>query len=262
LVSSRVSIAPSSQRILLRNFFASAGNDLRLRAARCKHVWRAACISNAVKTRSQTQQRRDRKRGASPQVESHETNEVACRKHRGGQFSTEGHAMFATTNQSSNTPTTVASPARVNPVGAQMSCMVIGFSEERRHALAAAAAAAGWDVVQCDDPKTARIQLLREPQQMVIVDLEDECGNAPESLKRLTERINQQKTLLVTICGNAGDPAEEIWARQQGVWLYLPGVVADDGLSSLFEEGGQVASWRSARAEREAYFPTGYTASA
>ena len=48
---------------------------------------------------------------------------------------------------------------------------------------------------------------------------------------------------------------EEIWARQLGVWLYLPGVVDDSDLSSLFEEGRAVASRRKHRADREAYFP-------
>jgi len=37
----------------------------------------------------------------------------------------------------------------------------------------------------------------------------------------------------VVICGSADSVDEELWARQLGVWLYLPGVTEGDSLTSL-----------------------------
>ncbi|MGB6044759.1 MAG: hypothetical protein WBF93_16495 [Pirellulales bacterium] len=151
---------------------------------------------------------------------------------------------------------------QTNASGRGPGCMVIGFSEPRRQLLASAAAAAGWSVVESADPKAARIQLLREPPAMVVIDLEDPSRSAPEALKGLAERVSKQRDLLIAMCGNEDNAMEEIWARQLGVWLYLPGVVKDSDLSSLLEEGSQVAARRASAAGRHAYFPEGKTASA
>jgi hypothetical protein len=43
------------------------------------------------------------------------------------------------------------------------------------------------------------------------------------------------------ICGNEGRPQEEIWARQLGAWLYLPGVVESDDVAMLCGEARQIA---------------------
>jgi DNA-binding NarL/FixJ family response regulator len=143
-----------------------------------------------------------------------------------------------------------------------LGCMVIGFSDKRRQLLSSAAAATGMTVVESADPKAARVQLLRNPPALVVLDLEDTSGSAPEALKSLAERVSKQRDLLIAMCGNEGNAREEIWARQLGVWLYLPGVVNDSDLSSLLEEGSQVAARRASSANRNAYFPDGNTASA
>jgi len=172
--------------------------------------------------------------------------------------------MFSSTNndvatiEASAATALEASSATENGLG----CMVIGFSDKRRQLLASAAEAAGMTVVEWADPKAARIQLLRNPPAMVVMDLEDTSGSAPEALKSLAERVSKQRDLLIAICGNEGNAMEEIWARQLGVWLYLPGVVDDSDLSSLLEEGSQVAARRASAAGRDAYFPEGETASA
>jgi DNA-binding NtrC family response regulator len=145
--------------------------------------------------------------------------------------------------------------ASENVAFSQLACMVIGFDECRRQFVTSAALAAGWGTVECTNLNSARMQLLREPPQMVVIDLEDTTGSAPEALKSFAERAAKQKGLLMALCGNEGNAMEETWARQLGVWLYLPGVVDDSDLASLFEEGRAVAARRRRRAESEAYFP-------
>ena len=40
----------------------------------------------------------------------------------------------------------------------------------------------------------------------------------------LEETLAAMPGMLLAICGHEADPQEEIWARQLGVWLYLPGL--------------------------------------
>jgi hypothetical protein len=134
-------------------------------------------------------------------------------------------------------------------------CLVAGLSEERRALLISAAASAGWEAAGSDDVPSVQRETLLQPRQMVVVDLEAAGGTAPEPLKKLCERLARQKDLLLVLCGNASNAMEEIWARQLGAWLYLPGVVDDSDLSSLFEEAGQIARRRQSLARQQAHFP-------
>ena len=42
--------------------------------------------------------------------------------------------------------------------------------------------------------------------------------------------------MLLVICGSEDNVDEELWARQLGAWLYLPGVCDGDSLTSLCVE--------------------------
>lgn len=141
-------------------------------------------------------------------------------------------------------------------------CLIAGLSADRRTLLMAAATSAGWDAVGCDDATGAQRQTLLEPRQMVVVDLEASGGTAPEALKKLCERLARQKDMLLVLCGNASNAMEEIWARQLGAWLYLPGVVDDSDLLSLFEEAGQIARRRQSLSRQQAHFPPSSAATA
>ncbi|MCE9545798.1 MAG: hypothetical protein K8T25_09820 [Planctomycetia bacterium] len=141
--------------------------------------------------------------------------------------------------------------------GSAPACLVAGLNEERKALLMAAASNAGWEVVGCDDAVQAQRMVVIEPRQMVVVDLESASGAAPPSMKALCERLGRQKDVLLVLCGNSSNAIEEIWARQLGAWLYLPGVVDDSDLSSLFEEASQIARRRMGSARQQAYFPGG-----
>jgi hypothetical protein len=45
----------------------------------------------------------------------------------------------------------------------------------------------------------------------------------------------------VVVCGSGDSVDEELWARQLGAWVYLPGVSGGDALMSLFAEARRVA---------------------
>jgi hypothetical protein len=115
-------------------------------------------------------------------------------------------------------------------------CLITSTSDARRNALSWAAADAGWRTTVCSDAAAARDQWERLLAQMAIIDLEtDEPGTAAE-LRELIEFLAQQGGLLLLLCGNEGQAAEEIWARQLGVWLYLPGAAPGSDLTAVCRE--------------------------
>ena len=68
-------------------------------------------------------------------------------------------------------------------------------------------------------------------------------GPATIAARLLCEAIAGLRHVLLVACGNAGDAAEEIWARQLGVWLYLPDVAWEEtgDLAFLCEQARLVA---------------------
>ena len=138
-------------------------------------------------------------------------------------------------------------------------CLVFGLQPDRRQFLVQSARSAGWDAVECSQEQiTAGPQIL-EGQRLVIFDLKTEDGSTPTALQGSAERAARQKGILIVLCGNAGNVAEEIWARQMGVWLYLPGAVDDVDLAEVFEEAVRIDEKRhnTARTKEATGRPTG-----
>lgn len=106
--------------------------------------------------------------------------------------------------------------------------------------LVRAANEAGWDTVACADAKSAWHTAERERFAMALVDLEaaDSCS---AQYRELAEHIIGSQKTLTLVCGNEGNAAEEIWARQIGVWLYLPGVTVNCDVRSLCAEAMPIA---------------------
>jgi ActR/RegA family two-component response regulator len=102
-----------------------------------------------------------------------------------------------------------------------------------------AAGDAGWDVIVCDDSNAGWTAVKRQRFQLALVDFEEssEC----DELKLLSSEISEMRNTLLMLCGNEGDALEEIWARQLGSWLYLPGVSEGSDVTSLCEQAIPVA---------------------
>ena len=56
--------------------------------------------------------------------------------------------------------------------------------------------------------------------QLAFVDLEGVQGVGFQTLVR---QLADQRQVLLVVCGHEQDGTEEVWARQLGVWFYLPG---------------------------------------
>lgn len=121
-----------------------------------------------------------------------------------------------------------------------MCCLVVSSSAERGQALSWAASQAGWTVVTVSGAASAVNCLHRIAVQLAIVDL---TGAEPErlgELREVVETVSRRSGSLLVVSGRRDDRHEERWARQLGVWMYLP--EADvDGLELICAEARQIA---------------------
>lgn len=99
-----------------------------------------------------------------------------------------------------------------------------------------AAQEGGWQPTWCCHVENARELAERRRLQLAIIDMEDALGAVHSAICQLSERLAARDGPLMMICGNEDNPTEEIWARELGAWLYLPGVDEDCDLVSLCGE--------------------------
>jgi len=118
-----------------------------------------------------------------------------------------------------------------------LDCLVVSGSNSRRNRFPAAAELAGW--TDCTAPETAADvrHAIDGDYQLVIVDIAAPIGervNDTGGTRRGVRRSSRHAAGDLRLGGDNVD--EELWARQLGAWLYLPGVTDGDSLTSLCVE--------------------------
>lgn len=128
---------------------------------------------------------------------------------------------------------------RIAEAGA-LKCLIASASQTRRNVLSAAAASARWDIVVCRNATDGMSEFQRNVFQLAMIDLDDQ-GEVAAGMRELVETLaSSSSKVLLGVCGHEADPAEEIWVRQLGVWLYLPGVMGSSEVSMLCEQAMRV----------------------
>ena len=56
----------------------------------------------------------------------------------------------------------------------------------------------------------------------------------------LVEQLASRDGPLVAVCGNPNDTLGEVWSRQLGVWMYLPGVDNESDLALVGSEARSI----------------------
>jgi len=125
-------------------------------------------------------------------------------------------------------------------------CLVVTGDAGLRNRLQAAGELAGW--TECDMPEsTDDLHVAVDGEfQLVVVDVASPLGDRVNDTVELAEEFAARPGTLLVVCGPEDGVDEELWARQLGAWLYLPGVVSGDSLISLLSEAGRVAGRRLA----------------
>jgi DNA-binding NtrC family response regulator len=116
-------------------------------------------------------------------------------------------------------------------------CLVVSADKARGQMLQQAAAEGGWMTCVCVDATTALAHVSRSFVHLALVDLE---GRKLQEFRPVLEQLASQSGVLLIVCGNEGSVEEELWVRQRGAWLYLPGVVEASNLALLCGEARQI----------------------
>jgi hypothetical protein len=83
----------------------------------------------------------------------------------------------------------------------------------------------GWRTLVCPDPVAIVSHLASGNVELALVDLG--AGHLDETVDRgciSIALLSQLPKLLTIVCGQTRNANEEIWARSNGAWVYLPGV--------------------------------------
>jgi len=127
-------------------------------------------------------------------------------------------------------------------------CLVVSSCHKQREIIGQKAFGAGWITLGCENASDALAQLCRNPVKLVIMDVQGEAATC-SSIAKLAEHIMWTGGMLLVTIGDAAqaDAAQvqesqktEAWARQLGVWSYLPGINDHSDLSLVCSQALEV----------------------
>jgi DNA-binding response OmpR family regulator len=125
-----------------------------------------------------------------------------------------------------------------------MKSLVVSGDRGLRNRLEAVSELSGWSA--CDAPVDA-VELgsaVEGEYQLVVVDIANPVGDRVNDSIEIAEEFAGRPGTLLVVCGSDDNVDEELWARQLGAWVYLPGVSSGDALVSLFSDARRVAERR------------------
>ena len=125
-----------------------------------------------------------------------------------------------------------------------MKCLVLSGNRGLRNRLDAVTELSGWS--SCDAPEDASdLQAVVDGDyQLVIADIARPLGDRVNDTVEIAEEFASRPGTLLVVCGSENNVDEELWARQMGAWVYLPGVTGGDALVSLFADARRLAERR------------------
>ena len=117
-------------------------------------------------------------------------------------------------------------------------CLIVSADRRRGEMLDRAATEGGWRTFVCGEVQAALAHAGRSFVHLAVIDLE---GQDIDAFRPVLEKLASQHGVLLIVCGNEGDVREELWVRQLGAWLYLPGVAETSNLALLCGEARHIA---------------------
>lgn len=118
---------------------------------------------------------------------------------------------------------------RTAPAALQ-TCLVVSPYAQRSQLFVRAARHEHWATIVCRTADEAARQAARNRIHLALVDLQSVPADQKDGYRRLVQQLTSQGGPLVAVCGKPNDTLGEVWSRQLGVWMYLPGV---DGESDI-----------------------------
>lgn len=131
-----------------------------------------------------------------------------------------------------------------------LECLIVSPRARERDLLSRAATSSGWASVVCSDADTARHIAGRIIVKLAFIDLENASADSSAGLQELAAELTRLGCPLLVVCGSDGNRQQEIWARQLGAWLYLPGMAGEEEMTQLCEEARNVVERAAVSAVR------------
>lgn len=128
---------------------------------------------------------------------------------------------------------------RVAPAALRM-CLVVSATPQRSQILVRAAQEEHWATIVCRGAEEAARQAVRNRIQLAMVDLQVVPRGEEQAFRQLVEQLASRDGPLVAVCGNPNDTMGEVWSRQLGVWMYLPGVDSESDLALVCSEARSI----------------------
>jgi len=147
-------------------------------------------------------------------------------------------------------PDSRAPASRHTPVALQ-TCLVVSTSARRAQLLVRAAHEEDWATIVCASADDALRQSVRHRVQLALIDLQSAPAAQEKLLRRLVEQLAARQ-LLLAVCGKPDDATGEVWSRQLGVWMFLPGVDCQSDIALLCGEARTILEKLGRRAPQTA----------
>lgn len=130
-------------------------------------------------------------------------------------------------------------PLRRQPV-ALNTCLVVSTLARRAQMWVRAAHEEQWITIVCTTADDANRQAVRNKVDLALVDLQSASAELEPRLRILVEQLAARKVPLLAVCGKPDDTMGEVWSRQLGVWMYLPGVDSHSDIALLCSEAREI----------------------
>jgi hypothetical protein len=119
-------------------------------------------------------------------------------------------------------------------------CLVVSASAPRAQLWVRAAHEEHWATIVCSTADDAIRQSVRHRVHLALVDLQSVPAAQESPVRRLIEQLSAREGLLLAVCGKPNDATGEVWSRQLGVWMYLPGVDSQSDIALLCGEARNI----------------------
>ncbi|MFN9368817.1 MAG: hypothetical protein ACK6CT_08620 [Planctomycetia bacterium] len=136
-----------------------------------------------------------------------------------------------------------ASPRTVRAPGV-LKCLVVSGDPGLRKRLDAVSELSGWTGCEAPGDAAELSAAVDSDYQLVVVDIARPLGERVSDSIEVAEEFASRPGTLLVVCGAEESVEEELWARQLGAWVYLPGVSGGDALVSLLAEARRLTERR------------------
>ena len=143
-------------------------------------------------------------------------------------------------------------PVRVLAPPGLLRCLILSWSDQRAQRFQSAAEREAWEAIVCSSAKKFLRNVFQQKIPLTVVDLPQAKFDDYEELQNATAKVCEVSDSLLIICGAGEDENEETWARQLGVWAYVPNVAQPAEFDWVFIEARKaLAQQASARVDSQ-----------